>query len=91
MIGARGEVELVIDGARRTLCLTLGALAELESLFECHTISQLQARLRTLSANDVRSVLQILLKTDGGACSVDGVSPKDAARAIAETFNAALG
>ena len=27
----RGEIEAVLDGQRRTLCLTLGALAELEA------------------------------------------------------------
>jgi hypothetical protein len=29
----RGEIEAVLDGRPRTLCLTLGALAELEAAF----------------------------------------------------------
>lgn len=29
----RGEIEAVLDGERRSLCLTLGALAELEHAF----------------------------------------------------------
>lgn len=40
----RGEVEAVIGGRRRILCLTLGALAELETAFAVETLSDLAAR-----------------------------------------------
>ncbi len=49
MIGSRanrrrGEVEALIDGERRILCLTLGALAELETAFAVDDLSGLAAR-----------------------------------------------
>ena len=50
MNGARGEVTLCIDGCEHTLCLTLGALAEIETAFGCSSLSELQARMRRLSA-----------------------------------------
>lgn len=40
----RGEVEAVIGGRRRILCLTLGALAELETAFASETLSDLALR-----------------------------------------------
>lgn len=41
----RGEVDATIDGTVVTLCLTLGALAELEAKFEAEDLSQLGERL----------------------------------------------
>lgn len=40
----RGEVAARLDGRDWTLCLTLGALAELESVFETDNLSALVAR-----------------------------------------------
>lgn len=40
----RGEIEAVLDGRRRTLCLTLGALAELEAAFGAADLAALAAR-----------------------------------------------
>jgi hypothetical protein len=37
----RGEIEAMIDGKRRILCLTLGALAELETAFGVDNIMDL--------------------------------------------------
>lgn len=91
MNAARGEVTLTIDETPRALCLTLGALAELEALFECESMDGLQARLKTLSGREMHQVLRILLRACGNTCSVDGVSPLQAAKAIAEAFDAALG
>lgn len=90
MNSARGEVALEVAGIRRPLCLTLGALAELETTFACSSIEDLQARFRRLSATEISDVLQILLRAAGQSCSVDGVSPRDGAKAIAEAFHAAL-
>ncbi len=39
----RGEVAARLDGRDWTLCLTLGALAELESAFETDNLSELTA------------------------------------------------
>ncbi|HYD45229.1 MAG TPA: GTA-gp10 family protein, partial [Phenylobacterium sp.] len=46
----RGEVRALLGGAPRTLCLTLGALAELESAFGVDGLPALAERLRRLSA-----------------------------------------
>ena len=43
--GRRGEVEAIIDGERRILCLTLGALAEIETAFGVDNIGDLAGRL----------------------------------------------
>lgn len=91
----RGEVSLIINGRAHQLCLTLGALAELETAFGCQSLAELQVRLRSLSAAELVCVLAILLKA-GGETAVAArlsdlpVSPAEAARAVAEAFRAAL-
>ncbi len=95
MIGARGEVGIVIDGIERRLCLTLGALAELETAFGCTRMSELVARMRALSAGDIMVVLAVLLRGGGEADVAEGlkaadVSPGDAAVAISEAFRLGL-
>jgi len=92
---ARGEVLLEIDGASRRLCLTLGALAELEAAFEAVSLTQLGERLASLSANDLIVVLAAL--TAGGGAAMSGaelanarIDPKAAAVAVAQAFHAAF-
>ena len=96
MNGARGEASLTIEGRAHRLCLTLGALAELETAFGCQSLGQLQARLRVLSAAELTRVLAILVKAGGDAETASRlvdlpVAPREAARAVAEAFHAALG
>jgi hypothetical protein len=92
---ARGEVLLEIDGRPRRLCLTLGALAELEAAFDAVSLTQLAERLASLSANDLLIVLAALTAGGGEAmCSAElataRVDPKAAASAVAEAFHAAF-
>jgi hypothetical protein len=95
MNAARGETGLVIGGVARRLCLTLGALAEIEAAFGCTRMSELDARMRSLSAADLTLVLAALLRGGGEAeaaaqlGSAD-VSPGHAARAVAEAFRLGL-
>jgi len=95
MNAARGETGLVIGGVARRLCLTLGALAEIEMAFGCTRMSELDARMRSLSAADLTLVLAALLRGGGEAeaaaqlGSAD-VSPGQAARAVAEAFRLGL-
>ncbi|NQY98039.1 MAG: gene transfer agent family protein [Henriciella sp.] len=91
MNAARGEVAVKVADAVVPICLTLGGLAELEQLFGCASLSDLQLRMRHLSAAELIEVLQVLVRGAGGAQSVERVSPSEAARAIAEAFRAALG
>ena len=91
----RGEVSLVIDGVERTLCLTLGALAEIETALGTSGFADMAERLKRLSASDLVAVLAALLR-GGGEDSAARVlaSAKldfaDAARAVADAFEQAL-
>lgn len=55
----RGEVEAVIDGERRVLCLTLGGLAELETAFGVGDLNGLAERFSSgrLKAADMIRIL----------------------------------
>ena len=95
MNAARGETAVVVDGAPRRLCLTLGALAEIEAAFGCARISDLQVRLRAASAADLIIVLAALLRGGGEAemakrVAAAGIAPGEAARAVAEAFRLGL-
>ncbi len=63
----RGEVEAVLGGRRFTLCLTLGALAELESAFGVDDLGALGERLAggRLSARDVMRLIGAGLRGGG--------------------------
>ncbi len=87
----RGEVALDVNGAPRTLCVTLGALAQLEAAFDVASIAELGQRLSTLTASDLIVVLAALMEnatpTEITASRID---PKAAALAVAEAFRLAF-
>ncbi len=92
---ARGEVLLAIDGRPHRLCLTLGALAELETAFDVVSMPELALRMSALSATDILIVLAALTAGGGEPLSASdlaraAVEPRAAAIAIAEAFQAAL-
>ncbi|HYC75728.1 GTA-gp10 family protein [Brevundimonas sp.] len=92
--GARGEVVTVLAGAERRLCLTLGALAEIETALECDGLAGLADRMRALSARDLITVLAALLRGAGeqtlaNALATAAVDPREAAEAVAKAFAAA--
>lgn len=92
--GARGEVALTIDGAPRRLCLTLGALAELETEFRVTGMAALGARLAATSARDLLVVLAALLRGGGAPMTVRdlmraSLDPVAASEAVAAAFSAA--
>ena len=92
--GARGEVVARLAGAERRLCLTLGALAEMETALGCDGLAALAERMRALSARDLMVVLAALLRGGGEtmlAAELVGapVDPCEAAEAVAEAFAAA--
>lgn len=87
---ARGEVVAVLAGRERRLCLTLGALAELETAFAAQGWEALAERLRTLSAGDLTTVLAALLRGGGeDPGDLAAVELGEAARAVAAAFTAA--
>ncbi|MCA3718485.1 MAG: gene transfer agent family protein, partial [Brevundimonas sp.] len=65
--GVRGEAVVRLAGAERRLCLTLGALAEMETVLGVSGIEALAERLRGLSARDLMAVLAALLRGGGEA------------------------
>lgn len=92
--GARGEALAVVAGEPRRLCLTLGALAELETALGVHGWEALAARLRALSPGDLQAALAALLRGGGEtdcAAALDRlpVTPAEAAQAVAAGFAAA--
>ncbi len=96
MNGARGEIEAMLAGAARRLCLTLGALAEIETALGVEGLGALAERMRKLSARDLAVVLAALLRGGGEGELADGlgeaaVDPKAAAEAVARAFAAAAG
>jgi hypothetical protein len=72
----RGEIEAEIDGERRILCLTLGALAELETAFAADNLSGLAARFSggTLKAADMIRIIGAGLRGGGNVFSDEDVA-----------------
>ena len=92
--GARGEVVAGLAGAERRLCLTLGALAEIETGLGLEGLSGLADRMRALSARDLMTVLAALLRGGGERALADeldraDVDPREAAEVVAKAFAAA--
>lgn len=65
----RGEVAAILDGQSRTLCLTLGALAELETTLHAPDLVTLAERFEAghLSARDAIAVIGAGLRGAGGS------------------------
>ena len=63
----RGEISAELGGETRTLCLTLGALAELESAFGVGGLAGLAARFEQgdLSARDLLAIIGCGLRGGG--------------------------
>ncbi len=72
----RGEIEAELGGVRRTLVLTLGALAELESAFASDDLVALAERFASgrLSARDLVRIIGAGLRGAGAAISDDEVA-----------------
>lgn len=91
---ARGEVAFEAGGRSFTLCLTLGALAEIEAGLGLSGLDALEARLKQPRAADIAVLLGALIR--GGGHDVADAElrawPLDlaaATRAIAAAFRAA--
>jgi hypothetical protein len=67
----RGEIEAEIGGERRTLCLTLGALAELENAFGATDLVALAERFQSgrMSAHDILVIIACGLRGGGAKVS----------------------
>lgn len=98
----RGEIEADIGGARRTLVLTLGALAELEAAFGAGDLVALAERFGTgrMAARDLIRIIGAGLRGAGETMNDDEVAAmaveggaegyvRIAAELIAATFGGA--
>ena len=65
----RGEVDATIEGVPRTLCLTLGALAELETAFGAGDLVALAQRFESgrLASRDILVLIACGLRGGGAA------------------------
>ncbi len=72
----RGEISAELDGRERTLCLTLGALAELEAAFGVDDLVALAARFEggKLSACDIARIIGCGLRGAGETVGDDDVA-----------------
>lgn len=81
----RGEIEAVIGGERRVLCLTLGSLAELETAFAADSLNDLAARFSTgrLKAADMIRIIGAGLRGGGNLVSDEDAAMLDIEGGIA--------
>jgi hypothetical protein len=72
----RGEIAALIGGEERTLCLTLGALAELEARLMADDLIGLGERFAggRVSARDLTAILGAGLRGAGNAISDDDLA-----------------
>jgi hypothetical protein len=90
---ARGEVPLQIEGVPHRLCLTLGALAEIEAGLGLADLGELDTRLAKPRIEDILVILTALLRGGGHDVDLAAVKArrldlKAAGKAIAEAFMA---
>ena len=71
----RGEIGAILDGSERTLCLTLGALAQLEAAYAADDLTALVARFSggRLSALDLMRIIGAGLRGAGQDVSDEDV------------------
>ena len=72
----RGEIDAVIGGEVRTLCLTLGALAELETRLQAGDLVGLAERFAggRISARDITAIIGAGLRGAGHAIGDDDLA-----------------
>ncbi|QYC09046.1 GTA-gp10 family protein [Brevundimonas nasdae] len=92
--GARGEVMVLLGGEQRRVCLTLGALAEIETGLGVAGLAAVAERMKALSACDLLIVLAALLRGGGegqaaGQLGESMIDLREAAQAVALGFAAA--
>lgn len=84
----RGEIEAVIGGRRRRLCLTLGALAELEDAYRAEDLAALVGRFTggKLAARDLIRLIEAGLRGAGetvAAGEIGGLGGDESVAALA--------
>lgn len=72
----RGEISAVLDGEERVLCLTLGALAELEARLQAGDLVGLSERFAggRVAARDLTAIIGAGLRGAGNAITDDDLA-----------------
>ena len=72
----RGEIEVILEGKAYPLCLTLGALAELETAFGSEDLVAVIERFQNgkIKTNDIITILAAGLKGGGADISKEDVA-----------------
>lgn len=72
----RGEISAVLDGEVKVLCLTLGALAELEARLQAGDLVGLSERFASgrVSARDLTAIIGAGLRGAGNAIADDDLA-----------------
>lgn len=72
----RGEISAVFEGEERVLCLTLGALAELEARLQASDLVGLSERFASgrVSARDLTAIIGAGLRGGGNAVTDDDLA-----------------
>ena len=72
----RGEISALIGGEEKTLCLTLGALAELEARLQAGDLTGLAERFAggRISARDLTAIIGAGLRGAGNAVTDDDLA-----------------
>lgn len=72
----RGEISAVFEGEERVLCLTLGALAELEARLQAGDLVGLSERFASgrVSARDLTAIIGAGLRGGGNAVTDDDLA-----------------
>lgn len=91
----RGDVAVVLDGEKRKLRLTFGALAEIEGALKAESLGEVGVRLGKLSADELMAVLGALLRGAGEDAAADRIDAtrvdlREVSRAVAEAFREAV-
>lgn len=89
----RGEIEAEIEGRTYTLCLTLGAMAEIESALGVDSIAELGARMQQVRFRDLIAILGALMRGGGNDIADEAVGrlrvdPHRIAGWVTEAFGA---
>lgn len=81
----RGEIEAMFNGERRVLCLTLGALAELETAFAVDSLAGLAERFSSgrLKADDLIHIIGAGLRGGGNTFNDEDVAAMTVADGLA--------
>ena len=87
---ARGEVGVILNGQACRMCLTLGALAQIEAILGVSHFTDIGSRLKNVGGDEVKAVASALLRGGGEPdARLANASIDELKEAVEVTFRAA--